>query len=257
MEGANLIDGFAEALVREGFTSVPNLLIRSYASLGINNNELVIILHLMYLRSLDGDGYPAITRLQGLSTATASEIEASLADLIEKKIIMVDKRVNAVTGEVEPFYSLEGLFKKLSEIWAIEKHYEIEALKRYQGQRPDRYLPQSFDNLPRIYKTFEKEFGRPFSPMEGELIADWARRYPVDLVLEALRIAVLSGSFNLRYIERILQDWERSNIRTLEEVKRREEEYIEKKSSPRGRKKGSSPRKSSSKEDKTEWNYGW
>lgn len=257
MEGANLIDGFAEALVSEGFTSVPNLLMRSYSSLGIKDHELVILLHLIYLRSVGGDGYPAVVRLQGLTTASDSEIEADLANLIEKKIIAVQKRINVKTGEVESFYSLEGLFYKLSEVWAIEKANEIESLKKMQGLRPNKSKTQTSDSLSHIYKSFEKEFGRPFSPIESELIGDWVRCHPADLVLEALKIAVLNGTFNLRYIERILQDWQRKNVRTLVEVKRMEEEYIEQKNAPKGRKGASSRKSGTNKEDKTEWNYGW
>ncbi|NPV89437.1 MAG: DnaD domain protein [Firmicutes bacterium] len=255
MDGVNLIDGFAETLVLEGFTSIPNRLLRSYANLGIKDRELIILLHLIYLRGVEGDGYPSSDRLQGLTSATPAEVEADLANLIEKKIVGIKKRVNQKTGDAEPYYSLEGLFYLLSEVWAIEKINEIEALKRKPGSRPDQAPAKNPENLPRIYKAFEKEFGRPFSPIEGELIGDWARDYPAELVLEALKIAVLNGTFSLRYIERILQDWQRKNVRTLEEVRRLEEEYIERKAAPKGKKGGAS--KKSPKEDKTEWNYGW
>lgn len=252
MEASNLIAGFAAALAGEGFTSVPNLLMRSYASLGISDRQLVLLLHLLYLAQNEGEHCPPAARLQQLMTASAAEVESDLAQLIEKKIVKVEKRINPQTADIESFYSLEGLFDQLSEVWAIEKANEIESGKRLRSSSG-----ASPDQLPRLYQTFEKEFGRPLSPIEGELISDWARCFPPDLVLEALRIAVLSGTLNLRYIERILQDWSRKNVRTLEEVRRLEEAYREQKTSPRMRRGGQEPRRSSSKEDKTEWNYGW
>ncbi|MDH7479299.1 MAG: DnaD domain protein [Syntrophomonadaceae bacterium] len=252
MEASNLIAGFAAALAGEGFTSIPNLLIRSYASLGISDRQLVLLLHLLYLAQSEEEHCPPTARLQQLMTASAAEIESDLAQLMERKIIRVEKRVSPRTTGPEPYYSLEGLFDQLSEVWAIEKANEIESGKRLRSWRGS-----SPDQLPRLYQTFEKEFGRPLSPMEGELISDWARSFSAELVLEALRIAVLSGTFNLRYIERILQDWNRKNVRTLEEVRRMEEAYREQRTSPRARRGGQSQRKSGSKEDKTEWNYGW
>ena len=44
--------------------------------------------------------------------------------------------------------------------------------------------------------------------MEGESIISWCDQLPPELVIEALRISVIQGTFNLRFTsERILQDW--------------------------------------------------
>ncbi|MGI6686184.1 MAG: DnaD domain-containing protein [Bacillota bacterium] len=72
--------------------------------------------------------------------------------------------------------------------------------------------------VPATAESVEKEFGRPLSPMELEQIAEWEKKYVPDLILEALKIAVLKGVFRLKYIDAILLDWEKANLRTRQDV---------------------------------------
>lgn len=227
MEKTDLIAGFADALVSQGSTGIPNLLLRSYSRMGITDREMMLILQLLFLRNVEGDWCPSVSRLSELMHADAGAIEEDLASLMEKKAIAIEKRVNRSTLEIEQFYSLQGLFDKLAEVWALEKASEIEISKLAQRIHQEKLASDTGENIAYIHQVFEKEFGRPFSPMESELVVEWCRTYPSELILEALRIAVLHGVLRLRYVERILQDWSRRNIRTLDEVRKIEEAFIE------------------------------
>jgi len=79
-----------------------------------------------------------------------------------------------------------------------------------------------------LFLKFEQEFSRPLSPIEIETIFGWEQNHPPELVLEALKRAVMHGKLNIRYIDRILMDWEKSNVLTLLEVKRRDQEFAAK-----------------------------
>ena len=72
-----------------------------------------------------------------------------------------------------------------------------------------------------MFRVFEKEFGRPLSPMEYETISGWIDqdRYPEELILLALKEAVFAGKVHFRYIDRILLEWSRNRVRTPEDVK--------------------------------------
>ena len=72
-----------------------------------------------------------------------------------------------------------------------------------------------------IYSTFEKEFGRPLSPMECESLAMWIDQDGQDptIIKAALREAVMSGTINFRYIDRILFEWKKNGINTLEQAR--------------------------------------
>ncbi|GAW29382.1 DnaD domain-containing protein [Carboxydocella sp. ULO1] len=68
------------------------------------------------------------------------------------------------------------------------------------------------------FRLFEGEFGRPLSPLEAEQIADLVDTYTEDLVREALRRAIAQGKRNIRYIQRILENWRNANLHSLAEI---------------------------------------
>lgn len=59
-----------------------------------------------------------------------------------------------------------------------------------------------------IYSKFESEFGRVLSPIEYETINRWlSSGVKEDLILSALKEAVVCGACNLRYIDKIIYSW--------------------------------------------------
>jgi DNA replication protein len=70
-----------------------------------------------------------------------------------------------------------------------------------------------------IYSTFEKEFGRPISSMEYEIIRAWIEKgFSEELILGALKEAVYNGVNNLRYIDKILYEWQRKGYKSMKDV---------------------------------------
>ena len=71
-----------------------------------------------------------------------------------------------------------------------------------------------------LYTVFEKEFGRPLSPFECETLGMWEdqdQHHP-NLIQAALREAVMSGKLNFRYIDRILFEWKKNGIKTVDQA---------------------------------------
>jgi DNA replication protein len=56
------------------------------------------------------------------------------------------------------------------------------------------------------------------SPIEVEQIEKWADESDAQLVVEALRRAVLGGKHNFKYINSILLEWKKNNLKTLEVI---------------------------------------
>ena len=86
-----------------------------------------------------------------------------------------------------------------------------------------------------IFSTFEKEFGRPLSPLEYEQITQWEKDFSAELILEALKRAVLGGKRNFKYINSILLEWKKNTIRTVQEVQEHDEAFEKRKSQARTR----------------------
>ena len=80
-----------------------------------------------------------------------------------------------------------------------------------------------------IYEVIEKEFARPLTSMEYEIIGAWLEDgTKEDLILEALKEAVFSGVCNLRYIDKILYEWGKKGIKTPKDVENNRLKFKEK-----------------------------
>lgn len=224
----SLLASFAQDLLLKGTTSIPNFLLRSYSKLGISDQEMMLLIQLFHLANAEKDAFPTIEKLTGMMSADQVQIEKSLANLVARKLVRIERNRDDV-GTVAS-YRFEGLFDKLAEIWASEKIKEMEEAKRAAAaQSVSRNKPA--DNVAWVYKLFEQEFGRPLTPMEGSQIIEWCdgEGHSPELILEALKRAALQGVRNFRYIDSILREWSKQGVRTLREVEVYEERFKEKK----------------------------
>lgn len=73
-----------------------------------------------------------------------------------------------------------------------------------------------------IFEIIELEFARPLSPMEVEVIRSWD--YPLEILKRAVQEAVTSANFSIKYIDRIIFNWKKANLKSLNDV----EQYIDK-----------------------------
>lgn len=138
-------------------------------------------------------------------------------ELLESISVLKDKRI--LTIEMEKNES--GI---LEERVNISSFYDIifsEFLNEEEDKKQDNDL----------FSTFEKEFGRSLSPMEYEIINSWLEsKIDKELILLALKEAVFNGVNNLRYIDKILFEWNKKGIKKANDVKqsiKKEEEKQE------------------------------
>lgn len=75
-----------------------------------------------------------------------------------------------------------------------------------------------------IFSKFENEFGRTLSPIEYETINNWlSNNTSEEMILNALKEAVLNGVSNLRYIDKIIFEWKKKkNMKIVKEDKKEE-----------------------------------
>ena len=86
------------------------------------------------------------------------------------------------------------------------------------------------NNSTDIYSKVEKEFGRTLSPVEYETINKWIEgNISIELIESALKEAILSGVNSIRYIDKILFEWNKKGYKTSSDIvsKKNNEEYIE------------------------------
>lgn len=130
----------------------------------------------------------------GIKTDKAYEV---FTNLLSKKIIDI-KTEKDIEGRLIEKVSLDNFYKSILETKKEEEKKEIKT---------------------DIYKDFENEFARPITSMEYEIINAWlSHNYSEELIRGALKEAVYNGAKNLRYIDKILYEWDKKGFKTLEDV---------------------------------------
>ncbi|MGB9886709.1 MAG: DnaD domain-containing protein [Moorellales bacterium] len=203
---------FGSALWEKGVVVVPNLLLSNYARLGLTEAEVMVILHLLRLQMIEGDRFPTPEKLSQFMALDPERVRELMASLMEKKMLKVVPDPEPTRSAYR--YSWEDLLLNLAQLWLSE---QANALALAEGSSEEGQL----------YLAFEQEFGRPLSPLESGQLTEWCHRYPHELIREALRLAVLRGVYNFRYIDSILRDWEKKNVRTLREAQELEARFRE------------------------------
>ncbi|HER1740976.1 TPA: DnaD domain protein, partial [Streptococcus pyogenes] len=71
-----------------------------------------------------------------------------------------------------------------------------------------------------LFDNFQNNWMRLLSPFEIEDINKWIdeEKMPVEVVNEALKSTILYNAPNLRYLNRVLNNWKRQGIDTVEKV---------------------------------------
>lgn len=95
----------------------------------------------------------------------------------------------------------------------------IDITNTYRAMVSDININIKKTSVTNIYTVFEKEFGRPLSPVEYEIIKAWVTSgISEELIKGALKEAVFNNVRNLRYIDKILAEWEKKGFKSVEEV---------------------------------------
>ncbi|MGL4337549.1 MAG: DnaD domain-containing protein [Turicibacter sp.] len=177
------------------------LLLTTYKELGLNEEEYVFMMCLAYYinycpgRWTFGD----ISNLMTLDDGSCSLLFISL---VERKYILVSSKTDELGKRYED-YSLQPLFEM------IEKQLKQQRTKSQSTQREE------------IFSLLEQHFGI-LSPLDIETIHMWMTEDQFDP--ELIKLAIYEVNANqiksIRYIDKILLEWKRKNIFTVEEAKR-------------------------------------
>ena len=73
-----------------------------------------------------------------------------------------------------------------------------------------------------IYSIFEDKLGRTLNGMDYEVINAWIDKgFSEELIVAALNETVLSGVNSLRYVDKILYDWQRKGIKRVDDIQKK------------------------------------
>ncbi|MBT2283894.1 DnaD domain-containing protein [Paenibacillus polymyxa] len=214
------LDGAAYGMT-SGTAHLPYALLRYYHQLGLSDAEVLLLIQLLGFRQAEFNEFPTLEELAARMGLAPEGIARMLQRLMRDGYIAIDEHRDEERDIQYERYDLHGLYAKLAACTAEEvAAYRAEQLSSNTA-RQDSNSVQKEEEERNMFSIFEKEFGRPLSPMECETISGWLDqdRYQEELILMALKEAVFAGKVHFRYIDRILLEWSRNRVKTVQDAK--------------------------------------
>lgn len=203
------MDDFMQRYVQAGQTSVANYLLDHFREVGMTTDQLLVYLQLR--RYMDqGTKFPDAAELAAHLGWDKQRVFQLLHEMIANKVMTLTTITDA-QGQKQDAYDFRLLTEKLSQL-AVQTTHKAEKATVSNDRSA-------------VFNQIETEFGRPLSPLEMESITQWLDQdhYRPELIQLALKEAVLSQAYSLKYMDRILLSWERKNLKTAVQVQREKE----------------------------------
>ena len=187
-------------LIKEKKIVIPLYVLRMYKEFNLSIDELVL---LIYLYDQDGATFDPNIVAKNLSI-DLMEVMEIVSNLSDKGLINVITKKNE-KGVMEEAFDLSLLYEKIT--------------SKIIGE-----LNEKEENDLNIHNLIEDEFGRRLTPLENEMIEDWENNnYDKELIREAVKEASINGVSNLRYIDKILYEWNKKGYKKPQDIKKKEE----------------------------------
>lgn len=189
-------------ILKNGSIVIPKLLLTNYKKMKITEKELIVLIYLINDNEFDPEKMAEDLNLKPVDVLTL------ISSLSKKDIVKLESVTN--NNVCEEYVCLDELYNKLA-LSLMEDKSEA--------------------NETSIFDLFEKEFGRTLSPMEYEIIGAWLEAgFEEETINLALKEAIYNGVSNLRYIDKILYEWQKKGIKTKDDINKNRENFKKKES---------------------------
>lgn len=158
----------------------------------VNLNEFLV---LMYFDNDEDQIFDVKTISKSLCLKDKDVLDA-FGSLVDKKIITMES-IKDEKGKLTDKISLENLYKIIND------------------------KEQKTQSKNDLFSKFQESYGHSLSGMDYEIINAWLLGgYSEELILGALEEANYNGISSLRYIDKILYEWNKKGFKTMDDVKK-------------------------------------
>ncbi|MDN6046404.1 MAG: DnaD domain protein [Lactiplantibacillus plantarum] len=210
------MESLAAALVNDGQTTIANALLAHYREIGVTNDELLV--YLQFKRLIDqGNQFPDAAVIAKSLGESTNAVFQRLHEMLAKKLLTIES-ITADDQKIHDRYNFDGLYDKLAV-----------ALKKQPVSTQASEQATSENRRQKVFRAIQTEFGRDLSPIEMESISKRfdEDHYEPEVIELALREAVLRQVYNLTYMDRILLNWQKRNLKTAAQVEAERQRSIE------------------------------
>ncbi|SUK13952.1 DNA replication protein DnaD [Staphylococcus agnetis] len=180
-------------------------LLNYYQALGLNEADLIILIKILHAYEVS-NLQPSIDVLKQGTTMQETEVTMIIQKLIRLDLLSMKVEKDR-DGKFSEFINMDGFFNQFAKVLEQEK------------QKLD--IENDTAHFKRLFSKIETNFGRALSPLEIETISQWldVDHYPHQLIDAAIDEALSHNKLNLKYIDRILLNWQKNNVTTVEDSK--------------------------------------
>lgn len=187
-------------IINAGTTSINNLILLHLQDLEMSSDEFLLYCNLKMFQEQQVF-FPSTQQLMTNTGFSEGQIYQLVQSMIQKHFIKIDSQT--VKGQkYQDYYDLSPIYQVLL------------------GEQLNSHTSANLNDIQTLFQKIEVEFGRPLSPIEQQTIQAWIvyDHYSVPLIMLALKEAVLNQAYSLKYMDRILLNWEKNNIKTPEQL---------------------------------------
>lgn len=175
-------------------------------------NEKLLFGEISALTDSKGECFASNNYFASLYEVVPSAISRWIKDLEKKKYI-----------EIEYIREDKEIKQRKIKIIGIHK-CEQGYSQKVKGNKEEEY--KEINKESNIFELVEKNIGRSISPIEYEVINKWD--YDPKVIELAIRESILNNAKTIKYMDRVLFNWEQNGIKTEEDAKRYIEEFSNK-----------------------------
>lgn len=194
--------GKLNKFIGEGNVVIPLYILKCFKKLNLTMDEFVF---LMYLQSRQDNLEFNPEKIAGDLNLDIMEVMGYVSVLTDKGYLSLDvmKSENNVLEEV---INLDSFYEKISTI-LIDFGNNVD------------------EDKTSIFAYIEKELGRPLNSLEIKTIEGWLDNH-IDskLIKEGIKRALEMGVYNLKYVDKMLLNWESQGIKKIEDIENTKKE---------------------------------
>lgn len=197
--------------IEQGNVNISQLFFQHYKALNLSDRESMVLLQIIAFQA-EGKIFPIPADIANRMHMSENDVSRILQSFMQRGLLTIIQNQDA-SGVLYESFSLQPLWNRLVD----------EAMKKEQD-----FLQNNRTNEEgELFTIFEQEFGRLLSPMECESITMWLDEdgHSAEIIRAALKEAVIAQKVSLRYIDRILFEWKKKNVKTLHDVERQTKSF--------------------------------
>lgn len=193
---------FQEHWIYSGSTSVPNALLQNYRKLQLTTDECLLIAWLMQRHP--EESFVIDVRATCIQFGIDErQLFSIIQHLMDRQVLEIKQR-ESQDGKKVDYYSFKPLIRQL-EVLFKQSSFSVETMSQKDVN---------------VLALIEQEFNRQLSGFEIEMISGWIHKdkYSQELIVAALKEAVLNQAHNVKYIDRILLAWKHKGITSVQQL---------------------------------------